>query len=90
MVEYNNITCEGEKYLTIQALEKFSCLYGEKGKLLTGIAKYFRWVDDIVDESDLSKEEKLKFLQCQEKLLTKRIDIETLRSYPSFRKRDKT
>lgn len=53
---------QGERYITIKALDKLSVLYGDRGKLFVGMYAYLRWIDDIIDKAPGYKEEKLSFL----------------------------
>ena len=57
------------KYLSAKALELLPTFYGERGTFVVGFYTYARWVDNLVDESDLSKEQKLTFLKRQIDLL---------------------
>lgn len=58
-----------DKYLSSKALELLPAFYGERGRFVVGFYGYARWVDNLVDESDLSRQQKLTFLKRQIGLL---------------------
>lgn len=54
-----------DPHLGAKLLELLPIVYGEKGRRVVSYFSYFRWVDDIVDESTLSSREKMAFLERQ-------------------------
>ena len=54
-----------DPHLGAKLLELLPIIYGKRGKVVVGYFSYFRWVDDVVDESSLTSQEKLGFLERQ-------------------------
>jgi len=54
-----------DPHLGAKLLELLPIIYGKRGKAVVGYFSYFRWVDDVVDESTLTSQEKLGFLERQ-------------------------
>lgn len=69
-----------EPYSGARILSLLPKLYGKKGLLVVNYFKYFRWVDDMVDESELTQTEKLDFIKRQMDLA--RGDIEHTNYHP--------
>lgn len=51
-----------EKYLSARLMRYLPIIFGERGEMAIGVYQYFRKVDDLVDEGDISREEKLGYL----------------------------
>jgi len=54
-----------DPHLGAKLLELLPIIYGKRGKAVVGYFSYFRWVDDVIDESTLTSQEKLGFLERQ-------------------------
>ena len=70
-------TYDQEEHLSIRIFGYFSHLYGERGQSLRDLYQYLRWVDDVVDESKLTRQQKQEFIARQISFLTnKDINLE--------------
>ena len=58
-----------EEYFSARFLGRVSRLIGQKGEMYIGIFQYARWVDNIIDESELSTQQRQDFILRQKKLL---------------------
>jgi len=65
-------TVQSEPYLAARALNLLPILYGERGKIVVKTYAYFRSVDNRIDKTTESIEEKLGFLQRQSQVIKRR------------------
>jgi len=60
------VGCLEDKYLTSRLMGMFlPRIAGEKGADLINFYNYFRWVDDVVDEGPMSRDDKKYFMERQ-------------------------
>ncbi len=66
IVRNENLVRPGrDPHLGAQLLEILPIVYGKRGKAIVSYFSYFRWVDDVIDESPFTSQEKLAFLDRQ-------------------------
>lgn len=68
-----------DPYIAARALESLPRLTGQRGEFIIRLFSYFRWVDDQVDErDDLTKEQKLDFIERQMSVVQGNLPINPL------------
>lgn len=60
----------GLNYLSMELGAVIARRFGDRGSVLIGIAKYLRWVDDTVDNPNISRSDRQKYLDRQKSLLS--------------------
>lgn len=66
-----------DRYFASKQFRLLPLLYGERGKFAIDLYTYFRWVDDVIDESSTTKQEAFGFIDRQINLAN-RMQVENL------------